>query len=103
LGGSLAYRSSSVIGFWGDIGLIGLLLVIAVYLYQTFYTANRLKDPALKPLHHLVVACGLLLVGQSFILNVFEGNSFALNLFWILCGTGGIYMRNQEAKTSHEV
>jgi hypothetical protein len=99
LGGSLAYRSSSIIGFWGDIGLIGLLLIVAVYVYQTFNISGRLKGLTLRPLHHLVIACGLLLVAQSFILNVFEGNSFALNLFWILCGVGGMHSRNNKRDT----
>ncbi len=103
LGGSLAYRSSSIIGFWGDIGLIGLLLVVAVYIYQTFYTARRLVEIRLRILHHLIIACGLLLLAQGFILNVFEGNSFVLNLFWVLCGIGGTHIRRNSAKQLPEI
>ena len=86
LGGTLAYRSSSVIGFWGDIGLVGLFLIFAVYLYHTFHYAKQMRLSSQPVLYNLIIATGFLLVAQSFILNVFEGNSFSLNLFWILCG-----------------
>jgi hypothetical protein len=86
LGGTLAYRSSSIIGFWGDIGLVGLILILVIYLYQTFHRANKMKALSRPVLYNLIIACGFLLLAQSFILNVFEGNTFTLNLFWILCG-----------------
>lgn len=86
LGGTLAYRSSSVIGFWGDIGLVGLSIIFVIYLYQTFYSANNFREAKQRIPYILLIATGFLLMAQSFILNIFEGNSFTLNLFWILCG-----------------
>lgn len=86
LGGTLAYRSSSVIGFWGDIGLVGLILIFLIYLYQVFHLGKGLKMVQQPVAYNLLIATGFLLTAQSFILNVFEGNTFTLNLFWILCG-----------------
>jgi len=85
LGGSLAYRSSSIIAFWGDIGLVGLIIILVIYFFQIRKSAASFKgnNPVL---FNLVIGLGVLMIVQSFILNVFEGNSFTMNLFWIICG-----------------
>jgi hypothetical protein len=103
LGGTLAYRSSSVIGFWGDLGLVGLVLIIAIYAFQTFHYAKKMKTASPRILYNLIVGAGLLLIAQSFILNVFEGNTFTLNLFWILCGISAAQMSEFQRKISSEL
>jgi hypothetical protein len=99
MGGSLAYRSSSIIGFWGDIGLIGLIHIFLIYLYQIFHCGKRLKAINQFVAYNLLTATGFLLIAQSFILNVFEGNSFTLNLFWILCGISAANILRKNEKS----
>lgn len=103
LGGTLAYRSSSVIGFWGDTGLVGLILIFVIYAYQTFKCAKKLNFVKRHILYNLLIATGFLLIAQSFILNIFEGNSFTLNLFWILCGISAVSLFNKHEKISSDI
>jgi hypothetical protein len=90
LGGTLSYRSSSLIALWGDSGIFCLILYIMIYivvLRKLFQFANKTTDPFYKCLALVASAAGIAVLLESVLLNIFEGNWFILNFFWILSGS----------------
>lgn len=86
-GGTLTYRSSGLIAIYGDIGIIGLIIFLSIYLSTikiSLLFADLSKTAHDKGVAFLTSASGILIVGESVLKNIFEGNWFLLNLFWVL-------------------
>jgi hypothetical protein len=87
--GTLTYRSSGLIAIFGDLGPIALVLWLMIY-YKMFKLSMSLKGDEKNPQHlaasFVCAASCMLIVWESLVLNIFEGNVFILNFFWILCG-----------------
>ncbi len=95
--GTFTYRSSSIIGILGEIGLIPLILIFVIYFriikkaseYSELFTESNNKV-----ISFITSAAGLMLLLYAILQNIWEGNWFILNLFWIL--TACIYMKLKE-------
>ena len=88
--GTMVSRTSGIISIYGDIGPIGLLILIYIY-WSVFRLVGqrgwRWLDAHSRAMAFIAVGAGLLLLAESVLLNVFEGNSILLNLFWISSAT----------------
>jgi len=88
-GGTLTYRSSGLIGIYGDIGIVGLIVLLSIYFSTIGISLNYAKGATLpfdKASAFLATASGILIVLESVMQNIFEGNWFLLNLFWVMSG-----------------
>jgi hypothetical protein len=88
--GTLVSRTSGIIAIYGDLGICGLLCMLYVYGF-VFVRAMRMGDMSAltgdKPLLFVVLGSGLLIGIESLLLNIFEGASFLLNIYWIAAGS----------------
>jgi len=85
--GVLFYRSSGIIALLGDLGYIGLIVYGLIYFRVSRALFQRRRQSIEeKVLAALGMGAVLLLWWESIVLNVFEGNVFILNFFWILAG-----------------
>lgn len=88
--GTLAYASSGIIAIFGDIGIVSLILLLYIY-FKVFRVAGARR--ALPPptadrgTTFLILSSCLLILSESLLQNIFEGNWFLLNFFWILAGS----------------
>jgi hypothetical protein len=88
-GGTLTYRSSGLIGIYGDIGILGLIIFLSIYIsaIKISTTFSKLTtSPFDSTIAFLATASGILIIAESLFQNIFEGNWFILNYFWILSG-----------------
>jgi hypothetical protein len=87
--GTLTYRSSGLIAIFGDLGPIALILWLLIY-YKIFMLVLELKGDGRNPRRlaasFLCAASCMVIVWESLVFNIFEGNVFILNFFWILAG-----------------
>jgi hypothetical protein len=87
--GTLTYRSSGLIGIYGDIGIIALIIFLSIYIStikMSVSIAKIIVNPYEKSVVFLATASGILIFIESLLQNIFEGNWFVLNFFWILSG-----------------
>ena len=88
--GTLVSRTSGVISLYGDIGPIGLVLMFFIYssvLHNVGKVGWISVDLESRALAFVGVGAGLLLFAESILLNVFEGNSILLTVFWVASGS----------------
>jgi len=103
-GGTLAYRSSGVIALLGDLGILGLVIVIYVYLtimFMALRIGSASTDRNQRSVSSLVAACSVLILAESLLLNIFEGNGFLLNFFWILAGSMVVRWAPQQSRPNN--
>lgn len=87
--GVLTYRSSGLISIYGDLGIICLVLWLLMYYRVIKMVMNYgmgTRDPSRMAASFLAASSGMLILWDSIVNNIFEGNVFILNFFWILAG-----------------
>jgi hypothetical protein len=88
--GTLVSRTSGIIALYGDLGIIGLAAMLYVYGW-VFVRVLRRGDaegsPEGRALLFVVLGSGLLIGVECLLLNIFEGATFLLNIYWIAAGS----------------
>lgn len=88
--GTLTTRTSGVITFFGELGILGILIFYSIY----FRNLKNIRDIFLVQgeevdftICALTFAIGIAIIVESLLFDIFETNLLMLNIFWVLSGT----------------